>query len=147
LLIERFFAEITSKRIRRGIFKSVADLVAAIEDGSSAAPIAPQSTLPAIFGGFYIANPKSQGAHRRRTFMSDPNVSCPKCKTRMEAGFVLDRGPLNIPTPNVPTWVDGPWVPSTVTEKLFGNSLRDKRQRSITSYRCTSCGYLESYAR
>jgi transposase len=31
-LVERFFAEITGKRIRRGVFKSVADLITAIED-------------------------------------------------------------------------------------------------------------------
>ena len=31
-LVERFFAEITGKKIRRGVFKSVADLIAAIED-------------------------------------------------------------------------------------------------------------------
>ena len=31
-LVERFFAEITSKRIRRGVFRSVADLEGAIHD-------------------------------------------------------------------------------------------------------------------
>jgi transposase len=31
-LVERFFAEITSKRIRRGVFRSVADLKEAIHD-------------------------------------------------------------------------------------------------------------------
>lgn len=31
-LVERFFAEITGKRIRRGIFRSVAELEAAIRD-------------------------------------------------------------------------------------------------------------------
>ena len=31
-LVERFFAEITSKRIRRGVFRSVAELEAAIHD-------------------------------------------------------------------------------------------------------------------
>ena len=31
-MVERFFAEITGKKIRRGVFKSVADLIAAIED-------------------------------------------------------------------------------------------------------------------
>ena len=31
-LVERFFAEITGKKIRRGVFKSLADLIAAIED-------------------------------------------------------------------------------------------------------------------
>ena len=31
-LVERFFAEITGKKIRRGVFRSVADLIAAIED-------------------------------------------------------------------------------------------------------------------
>ena len=31
-LVERWFREITDKRIRRGVFHSVADLIAAIED-------------------------------------------------------------------------------------------------------------------
>jgi transposase len=31
-LVERFFAEITGKRIRRGVFRSVAELEAAIDD-------------------------------------------------------------------------------------------------------------------
>ena len=31
-LVERFFAEITGKKIRRGVFTSVADLIAAIDD-------------------------------------------------------------------------------------------------------------------
>jgi len=31
-LVERFFAEITTKRIRRGVFRSVADLEEAIQD-------------------------------------------------------------------------------------------------------------------
>ncbi len=35
-LVERFFAEITRKRIRRGTFTSVADLQAAIQDYLSA---------------------------------------------------------------------------------------------------------------
>ncbi len=35
-LVERFFAEITSKRIRRGVFRSVADLKEAIHDYLSA---------------------------------------------------------------------------------------------------------------
>lgn len=31
-LVERWFGEITNKRLRRGVFRSVAKLVAAIED-------------------------------------------------------------------------------------------------------------------
>ena len=31
-LVERWFRDLTTKRIRRGVFKSVADLIAAIEE-------------------------------------------------------------------------------------------------------------------
>lgn len=31
-MVERWFRELTDKRIRRGVFKSVADLIAAIHD-------------------------------------------------------------------------------------------------------------------
>jgi predicted nucleic-acid-binding Zn-ribbon protein len=77
--------------------------------------------------------------------MVNVDVSCPKCKAEMEEGFVLDRGHYN--TPNSATWVGGSLISPTTMEKLFGDPLRGKRQRSITSYRCTSCGYLEAYAK
>lgn len=77
--------------------------------------------------------------------MVSADVSCLKCKAAMEEGFVLDRGHFN--STNLATWVAGEWVTPTVTETLFRDPLRDKRQRPITSYRCTSCGYLKSYAK
>jgi len=69
---------------------------------------------------------------------------CPKCKAGSELGFVLDRGHMN--TTHVATWVDGPWVEPTPLKKLFSDLLQGKRQRPISGYRCTSCGYLEFFA-
>ena len=56
----------------------------------------------------------------------------------MEPGFVLDessgqRKPA--------TWIEG-----TPEYWLWNLKVRGKRQVEIMSYRCTRCGYLESYA-
>jgi hypothetical protein len=79
--------------------------------------------------------------------MANADVSCPKCKARMEEGFALDRGHYNVPS--VASWVDGAWVPPPKKWLNFGDPFRfrDKRQWPITGYRCTSCGFLESYAK
>jgi hypothetical protein len=69
----------------------------------------------------------------------EPNSICPKCKEKMEQGFVVDYGHGNT---TVSHWSAGepqrcfPWG---------GVIVKDQRQ--ITTYRCTECGYLESYAR
>ena len=39
-------------------------------------------------------------------------------------------------------WVAGKPEPSFWT----GTKVRDKEQRTLTTYRCPQCGYLESYA-
>ena len=39
-------------------------------------------------------------------------------------------------------WVAGQPEPSFWT----GTKVRDKEQRTLTTYRCSQCGYLESYA-
>ena len=61
-------------------------------------------------------------------------MNCSKCKARMEDGFIHDShlGPEY--------WVAGP-LPS-VWKRLFGY----KNSVPITTYRCTKCGALESYA-
>ena len=58
----------------------------------------------------------------------------------MEDGFLLDRA-QGARTQS--TWVEGAPAPS------FWNGLKLKglRQLPVTTQRCTSCGYLESYAR
>ena len=71
--------------------------------------------------------------------MTNADTSCPKCKEKMEEGFIID---VNQGHRLVSHWVEGP------PEKglWFGIKLKGKRQKSIRTWRCTSCGYLESYA-
>jgi hypothetical protein len=66
-------------------------------------------------------------------------ATCPKCSGRMEEGFVLDRthgGNLQA------TWVRGEPV------KSFWTGLKLKRESMVpvTTFRCSGCGYLESFA-
>lgn len=67
--------------------------------------------------------------------------SCPKCTTAMESGFIIDKG---IPTGSVsaPEWADG------APERSFwtGLKLRGRERHPVTTFRCPTCGYLESYA-
>ena len=57
----------------------------------------------------------------------------------MEEGFIPDAsyGAIHI----------GSWVEGTPEKGWTGSvKLKGKRKFDITTYRCTSCGYLESYA-
>ena len=70
--------------------------------------------------------------------MSDP--TCSKCHRHMEEGFVLDHTyEANMQA----AWVEGQPLRSfwTVLKLPAG------APHPITTYRCTGCGYLESYAR
>jgi Domain of unknown function (DUF6487) len=64
---------------------------------------------------------------------------CPKCQSRMQEGFVLDN---TYGGRAVSSWIEGPpkksiWV---------GVLLQGRKPMEISTYRCTSCGYLESFA-
>ncbi len=61
-------------------------------------------------------------------------MNCSKCKARMEDGFIPDSqlGPE--------FWVAGPNPPFWKRFLAYKNSV------PITTYRCTKCGALESYA-
>jgi hypothetical protein len=65
--------------------------------------------------------------------------ACPKCQHQMQEGFPLDRG--DAPA-RVGEWVEGPpqygWL---------GVKWVRRKRLPITGYRCSSCGYLETYAR
>ena len=66
-------------------------------------------------------------------------ASCPKCSGRMDEGFMLDRTHgANVQS----SWVEGP------PEKSFWQGLKMKGRAVIpvTTYRCSKCGYLESFA-
>jgi len=65
---------------------------------------------------------------------------CPKCNGEMEDGFVADR----IDSGQVQQkWVEGQPQQSFWT----GLKISDKRRFKVVSYRCTQCGFIESYAR
>ena len=65
--------------------------------------------------------------------------SCPKCNGRMEEGFILDRSHGYV---EVSRWVEGP----PQTSFWFGLKVPADGARQVTTYRCSECGYLESYA-
>jgi hypothetical protein len=58
----------------------------------------------------------------------------------MEPGFVVDKGHYD--SKDTQKWVEG------VPERSFwhGLKIKDRESHPVTSYRCTRCGYLESYA-
>lgn len=60
--------------------------------------------------------------------------TCPKCKGDMEEGIIPDAsGALSTRYP--PKWVT----------KIKLITLKDE-SKNVKTFRCTSCGYLESYA-
>jgi hypothetical protein len=69
---------------------------------------------------------------------------CPKCQSTMEQGFVVDKsyGETMMATKHVSRWAPGPPVKSF----FFGTRL-PKGNLPVGTYRCSRCGYLESYAR
>lgn len=61
---------------------------------------------------------------------------CPKCGGGMEKGFTLDTAHH--------AWTKAKWAKSVgVGINIFG--LGAKKAKTITSYRCENCGYLENY--
>jgi hypothetical protein len=71
--------------------------------------------------------------------MNTNPTECPKCKARMEEGFLLDKTHGATLSSH---WVAGPPVRSFWT----GVKVRGKRIVAVRTFRCTSCGLLESYA-
>jgi hypothetical protein len=65
--------------------------------------------------------------------------TCPKCQARMEEGYVVDSVHAR--------WVVSTWIEGA-PEKSRWTGLRVKRRRVLNteSWRCTACGFLETYA-
>lgn len=72
--------------------------------------------------------------------MNALNIECPKCRSRMEDGFIVDSTHGGSTQSQ---WAAGQPVKSFWT----GLKLRGQRMLKVATYRCTSCGYLESYAK
>ena len=66
--------------------------------------------------------------------------TCPKCNSSMELGALLDRGHGD--QLNTTDWLEG------APEKSFwsGVKTKGKERFEVQTYRCSRCGYLESYA-
>jgi predicted Zn-ribbon and HTH transcriptional regulator len=64
---------------------------------------------------------------------------CPKCSGNMDESFVLDRTHgANLQS----FWVEGP-----ATKRFLGGvQLKDRERIPVTTFRCSKCGYLESFA-
>jgi len=65
---------------------------------------------------------------------------CPKCTGGMEPGFVIDQ--------NYGAMVVSQWAAGAPLKSFWsGTKLPEEKLIPIGTYRCSSCGYLESYAR
>jgi hypothetical protein len=72
--------------------------------------------------------------------MNPVTLRCPKCQGEMVQGFIADithGGRL------VSQWSEGP------PQKSFWNGVKWPKEKRIPigTFRCESCGFLESYAR
>ena len=73
--------------------------------------------------------------------MQNETTKCVKCGGEMSAGFILNMGFRA--AAGASTWQEGDPEPSFWT----GIKHFEKEKHPITVYRCTACGYLESYAK
>ena len=73
--------------------------------------------------------------------MSTEAIQCPKCNSVMVQGFIFDfhAGGKRI----VSNWVEG------APEKTFwgGTNIPADKCVPVGTFRCSACGFLESYAR
>ena len=73
-----------------------------------------------------------------------PNVNglplCPKCSVPMEEGFMADLGLMG--ANQLARWTAGPAV------KSFATGVRkvSRKQYRVQTFRCDTCGLLQSYA-
>jgi predicted nucleic-acid-binding Zn-ribbon protein len=66
-------------------------------------------------------------------------TECPKCRGSMSQGVIADVG--------YGQWVIASFLPGTPkVSRWFGLKVRKKDLVPISTWRCRSCGYLESYA-
>ena len=71
--------------------------------------------------------------------MATNTIQCVKCGSAMESGYIPDRNM---------SWYDPrKWFPGALRlTTLQGVAKNKSTPRHVISYRCTACGYIESYA-
>ena len=70
--------------------------------------------------------------------------TCPKCSSGMEPGFVIDRTGKEFSS--APEWAEGAPEQSFWLGMKMGLKLAGRERHAVVTYRCSACGYLESYA-
>ncbi len=67
-------------------------------------------------------------------------LSCLRCQSAMEQGFLLDRGHANATQ-------EQEWVQGEVERSWWvGIKTKGRERYAVRTFRCPRCGYLESYA-
>jgi hypothetical protein len=66
-----------------------------------------------------------------------PSPDCPKCGGPMELGFIADH--------TYAATFQSMWSAGE-PRKSFWGGIKLKEMLTVDTYRCTDCGYLESYA-
>ena len=73
--------------------------------------------------------------------MPSGSLNCPKCRGRMERGFI-------------PDFADGGkrlvhhWFAGAAKKSFWGGTKKPKTEPiPLAAFRCKACGYLETYAR
>jgi hypothetical protein len=62
----------------------------------------------------------------------------------MESGFVIDKTGKEFASG--PEWAEGVPEPSFWMGLKMGLNLAGRERHAVVTYRCSACGYLESYA-
>ena len=79
--------------------------------------------------------------------MADNDAACPKCNQRMLKGFL----PYTIGATSLQPYYAIEWAEGEPTMGAFGGfsgvRMRGRARAPITAYRCSSCGYVEIYAK
>lgn len=70
----------------------------------------------------------------------DMSYQCSRCNSDMEEGFLLEKGDGAVLSSE--TWVAGKPVKSFFS----GLSLKGKVVYDVVTFRCLTCGHLDSYA-
>jgi predicted nucleic-acid-binding Zn-ribbon protein len=66
-------------------------------------------------------------------------LKCAKCGDEMKEGFIADQ---TFGEKVVSHWVAG----KPDVSAWMGTEVREKQQFAVATFRCSRCGYLESYA-
>jgi hypothetical protein len=93
------------------------------------------------FGSVRVSARRDEDAQEAASEIAPiPGPPCPKCRTRTQEGFALDR--YRDSTYEAAEWIEGRPAYGFLGMRLWGRS-----RFPIKAYRCPACGFLELYAK